>query len=464
MFLFAAVCALAGSIRLVSAGDAVRGVPPNRLVLYDSGRDFTCLNGAQTFSFDQVNDDYCDCADGSDEPGTPACQNSVFYCENPGYKKMEIPSYRVNDGICDCCDGTDEYGTGKCKDTCVEAGRAMREAAALEKMMRDQGTKVRAELAATGAKLRAERDAKLLELEPGRAELEAKQGVLEDLKKLAEEPEKEAKAVFDTAWDETRNANRAAARTSLFKYLDADGTETIELAEVLARIEFDADADGQVTPEEANTFFDQDADGELNETEAVITFDRFEDEKYEEVKEKFKDAVPLADENKPEYDEDVKAKIEKADSARTLFNEVRDELKKVNTEKDELVKKNEHDYGPDGAWASSDGECYSAVVSEYKYTICPFGQAKQEPKNGGGSTNLGNFKGFTGPEGNKYSKIAFEGGQKCWNGPSRSLTVEVKCGSEGSLSNIIEPSKCEYTGTFRHPAVCEALPAGHDEL
>merc|ERR1711957_885968 len=77
-------------------------------------------------------------------------------------------------------------------------------------------------------------------------------------------------------------------------------------------------------------------------------------------------------------------------------------------------------------------------------------------------TNLGNFKGFTGPEGNKYSKIAFEGGQKCWNGPSRSLTVEVKCGSEGSLSNIIEPSKCEYTGTFRHPAVCEALR--HDEL
>ena len=85
--------------------------------------------------------------------------------------------------------------------------------------------------------------------------------------------------MFDTAWDETRNANRAAARTGLFKYLDADSTETIELAEVLARIEFDADADGQVTPEEANTFFDMDADGELNETEAVMTFERFEDEK-----------------------------------------------------------------------------------------------------------------------------------------------------------------------------------------
>ena len=143
-----------------------------------------------------------------------------------------------------------------------------------------QGTKVRADLAAKGAELRAERDAKLIELEPGRAELEAKQAVLEELKNQAEEPEKEAKTAFDTAWDETRNANRAAARNGLFKHLDTDGTETIELAEVLAKIEFDADADGQVTPEEANTFFDQDADGELNETEAVMPFERFEEDKY----------------------------------------------------------------------------------------------------------------------------------------------------------------------------------------
>ena len=37
--------------------------------LYDATRDFKCLDGSATIKFAAVNDDYCDCADGSDEPG-----------------------------------------------------------------------------------------------------------------------------------------------------------------------------------------------------------------------------------------------------------------------------------------------------------------------------------------------------------------------------------------------------------
>lgn len=36
---------------------------------YDESKPFTCLDGSASIPFDQVNDDYCDCKDGSDEPG-----------------------------------------------------------------------------------------------------------------------------------------------------------------------------------------------------------------------------------------------------------------------------------------------------------------------------------------------------------------------------------------------------------
>jgi len=76
-----------------------------KLYLPNEEGNFKCLNGKQEVLFEKVNDNTCDCDDGSDEPGTSAC-NFHFYCE-PEHRYLK--SNVVNDGVCDCCDGSDEW-------------------------------------------------------------------------------------------------------------------------------------------------------------------------------------------------------------------------------------------------------------------------------------------------------------------------------------------------------------------
>ncbi|XP_051142632.1 glucosidase 2 subunit beta [Andrographis paniculata] len=107
------------------------GVSPQDVNYYRgllSSSTVKCKDGSKKFDKSQLNDDFCDCPDGSDEPGTSACPNGRFYCKNAGHIPVIIYSSRVNDGICDCCDGSDEYyGKTKCPNTCWEAGKAARE-------------------------------------------------------------------------------------------------------------------------------------------------------------------------------------------------------------------------------------------------------------------------------------------------------------------------------------------------
>ncbi|KAJ2721159.1 hypothetical protein GGI07_004141 [Coemansia sp. Benny D115] len=166
----------------------LRGLDPQLAQHYIPGDQniFRCLDGSKSIPFSQVNDDYCDCPDGSDEPGTSACNNGSFYCANTGHLPARIPSTRVNDGVCDpdCCDGSDEWESpGLCANVCLEVGAKYRALMDARLNAEAAGSTRRAELVAQAQAMRNE---KLQTLAEQRSELEKLEERL-----LAAEQEKE---------------------------------------------------------------------------------------------------------------------------------------------------------------------------------------------------------------------------------------------------------------------------------
>lgn len=127
---------------------AVRGVASGlqkRYLELQAIRKFACFDQSNNFStFDVVNDEYCDCPDGSDEPGTSACSGvQLALASLPGFlcgwqmahEQTQLPHWAarvvrraaVNDGICDCCGGEDEWELNQCPNTCAFAQAAEEE-------------------------------------------------------------------------------------------------------------------------------------------------------------------------------------------------------------------------------------------------------------------------------------------------------------------------------------------------
>ncbi|KAI0699838.1 endoplasmic reticulum protein [Cytidiella melzeri] len=145
----------------LAALDQTHGVPPDLLSKYvplTSGMNPTwrCLDGSKEIKWSAVNDDYCDCRDGSDEPGTGACPNTRFYCKNKGHIGAYIMSSRVHDGLCEtaCCDGSDET-PGVCKNNCKEIGNKYKAELEAKRRLRKTGSKIRSTYIAFAQKEKA---------------------------------------------------------------------------------------------------------------------------------------------------------------------------------------------------------------------------------------------------------------------------------------------------------------------
>jgi protein kinase C substrate 80K-H len=153
---------------------------------YKDTETFSCIsNPTIKLPIARLNDDYCDCPDGSDEPGTSACSylsplsppqplgiegkdvNTTpalpgFYCKNKGHQPSYIPFTSVNDGACDyelCCDGSDEYehvGGVKCEDRCAAIGKEWRKADEARQKSLTAAKQRRKELVAEAGRMRKE--------------------------------------------------------------------------------------------------------------------------------------------------------------------------------------------------------------------------------------------------------------------------------------------------------------------
>ena len=73
-----------GRLLGVAAGDKKKYVA-------DSQGRFWCLDNSLAMAWANVNDNYCDCPDSSDEPSTSACPAGKFFCSS---NDQPIPSSR----------------------------------------------------------------------------------------------------------------------------------------------------------------------------------------------------------------------------------------------------------------------------------------------------------------------------------------------------------------------------------
>lgn len=250
----------------------IPGIDPERAPLYSgSNGEFTCFDGKKKIKYLQLNDDFCDCADGSDEPGTAACHNGRFYCINAGFKPSIIPAARVNDGICDCCDASDEYFSGaKCPNNCIELGSADKIREKQQAELLKTGNQVRLEMAQKGRKQKDEQKIRMAELEKARQQAEELKEEKYKFKSDAEVLENAALSVYKQAEEEDKKqreemeseANRVEAEET-FRKFDSNADGKIEIIELQTRIAFDKDRNGVVETEEARYFLDENDEVDL---------------------------------------------------------------------------------------------------------------------------------------------------------------------------------------------------------
>mmetsp|Transcript_70919 Transcript_70919/g.123038 ORF Transcript_70919/g.123038 Transcript_70919/m.123038 type:complete len:542 (+) Transcript_70919:93-1718(+) len=502
---------------LLMAASAILGVEPGTEERY-SGPDYRCVGfdgSTLTLAPNAINDDSCDCADGSDEPGTGACAGqdlTLFFCLNKGHTPRRIYASRVGDGLCDCCDGSDEAMLAKrlpfsvCPDTCAEEGA----------IARAEGEKKATLLRAALEKQEEIKQAGLKARETWRGEIDQLNVHLKDLQAAFDE----AKAAADierAAEEEKRKAEEAAKKASenatgtvcmWRQTAGCDPSGSREASNDKPCTEFivagssgycDCDGDGVQGPEdtgytcEASTGHscEQVCAKASKATEAAPTEEsKAEDAEKPQVSEysKWMDgaAETLSTEEKKEekqvseYTKWMEGAEEATGGAEATADEGADDLDGTPPEASSDPEATEIEHKEVRKARDLESEARSKLDSQ-KEKITSV-QAKLDSiasddhlvfadlseKTLSKHISEWDYKiQFFSEAKQDHTSLGswskwtgkttaeFERGTMCWGGPARKLNVKFECALEEEIVDVFEPSRCVYEATVKHPGACD---------
>lgn len=427
----------------------IRGISSSYKRFYREKKSFFCLDGSKMIPFERVNDDYCDCEDGSDEPGTSACPRGRFYCTNLGFRPHYIPSSRVNDGICDCCDASDEYNSpARCQNSCWNLGQ--RERAFVEGQMRalDEGLRLKQQLIEEGVLLWREKQAQLRELQQVAEDLQIKLEEHRRRKHKADRLKEQTLKALQTGDNGHTRSNSSVV--GLFNVLDDNKDGSLSVDEIQSKVAFVQDEKRVLTEDEAMTLLGGGRHMDLPMFQNTL-WDILTTGDSIKIKGVHAGVGSLVGE-----DPHLKAADRAAEWEATNLKEVEESYDRVNMEISELQKKLAIDYGTDWEFLFLNSQCYTLQVYEYTYTLCPFNQVTQKSTTGT-EVSLGKWGMWSGGPKNQYSQQVYENGEPCWQGGSRSTSVTLTCGTETGLRSVKEPSKCQYIMDFQTPVACQPV-------
>ncbi|KAH9294640.1 hypothetical protein KI387_038228, partial [Taxus chinensis] len=144
----------------------------------------------------------------------------------------------------------------------------------------------------------------------------------------------------------------------------------------------------------------------------------------------------------------VSVDMSEAARVRKDYNDLSLKLSKIQSRISKLENKLKQEYGNEGEFYTFYDKCFEEKENKYIYKICPYKEASQVE--GHSTTNLGRWAGFK----ESYKIMEFSNGDRCWNGPDRSLKIRMKCGLKNELIDVDEPSRCEYVASLFTPALC----------